>query len=188
LGRNAILELSHKIVAVHQTNWGRPGLDALVVTTRGGPQSGMVPDDARALFDITFHRLEDIALVEERFRAIAAQNWVPDTHTEMTTILYHPPQERLPGTPQLVALAQAIGRELGVELKDTFSNGVADGSFASAEGVPTLCGLTPWGTAYHTRDEWLDLNQVVPRVTLVASLVAACASTLSTDGTDLKNG
>ena len=172
-GSNAILELSHKIIAAHQLKGDDDVLLALVVTTRGGPQSGMVPDDARALFDIRFAKIEDMQYVEARFREIADRNWVAGTSTTLSTLLYHPPMERLPGTARLVELAQAMGKELGIKLEDTYRGSVTDGSFATVEGVPTLCGLTPWGAGHHTRDEWLDLSQVVPRVTLVTGLVAA---------------
>ena len=182
-GANAIVELSQKIVAAEAIK--REGVWVLPVTVRGGTQSGMVPDEAEALFDVSFLKMEDVAFVESGFREIAARTRVPGTTTTLSTILYHPPQERLPGTARLSALTHAIGRELGIELKDVFSSGVADGSFASVEGVPTLCGLTATGGGAHTREEWLDLSHVTTRVTLVAGLVLACAEE-SRHGSDPK--
>ncbi|MGQ0602793.1 MAG: M20/M25/M40 family metallo-hydrolase [Anaerolineales bacterium] len=173
-GANAIVELSHKIMAAERLK--REGVWVLPVTSRGGTQSGMVPDEAEALFDVSFLKMDDVDFVERGFKEIAAHTTVPGTATELSTILYHPSQERLPGTARLSTLAQSIGREMGIELKDVFSSGVADGSFASAEGVPTLCGLTATGGAAHTRNEWLDLSQVALRVSLVAGLVMACVA------------
>jgi glutamate carboxypeptidase len=174
-GANAILELAHKIVAAH-TIAGTDGEPlACVVTTSGGPQSGTVPDTAEAEFDIRLRALADIALVESRFADLAAQTWVPRTATSVSSLVYHPPMEPQPGTPRLAALAQAIGRELGLALRESGNAGVSDASFATVAGVPTLCGLAPFGDDYHTRREWLDLGTVPARVALVAGLVAAGA-------------
>jgi glutamate carboxypeptidase len=175
-GINAILELSHKIVAAHEIRRGRSGVWVQAVTTEGGIQSGSVPNEAQALFDISFNEMKDVAWVEARFQEIAERSWVPGSATSMSTILYHPPQERLEGTGRLVELALAIGSALGVELRDTFCTGVADGSFATAEGVPALCGLSASGGGAHTRQEWVDLSQVAPRTALVAGLVLACSA------------
>jgi glutamate carboxypeptidase len=117
--------------------------------------------------------LTDSNQVDDRMRAIAEHAWVPGTSATFSGKLYHPPLERVPGSERLVELAQAIGRELGVELKETYSGGVTDGSFATAEAVPTLCGVGPFGADYHTRGEWLDLEDVVRRVTLAAGLIVS---------------
>ena len=175
-GANAILELSHKVIEAHQIMAADGQALACVVTIQGGPQSGTVPDTAIAEFDIRLASLDDIARVETCFAEIAAGAHVPGTTAAVSAILYHPPMERLPGSPRLVALAQDIGLELGREIKDTYCAGVSDACFGSVEGVPTLCGLAPFGGDYHTRGEWLDLGNVAERVTLVAGLVAAHAA------------
>jgi glutamate carboxypeptidase len=173
-GANAILELAHKILEVEKIGAGGGVLKSVVVTAGGGPQSGIVPDYARAEFDVRIEALTDSQVVGEKMRAICGHAWVPGTSATFSSQLYHPPLERVAGSERLVALAQEIGRgELGLELKDTYSGGVTDGSFATAEGTPTLCGVGPFGADYHTRGEWLDLEDVVRRVTLTAGLIAA---------------
>jgi glutamate carboxypeptidase len=171
-GANAILELSHKIIAAESVTdtTGEPA--GCVVTSSGGPQSGTVPDAAEALFDVRLKSMADAPWVEARFAEIAARSRVPGTTTTLTTQMYHPPMERLPGTARLAALAQAIGASLGLALREASNAGVSDASFATVAGVPTLCGLAPFGDDYHTRGEWLDLGTVPERVALVAGLVA----------------
>jgi glutamate carboxypeptidase len=172
-GANAILELAHKIIAAESLSdsTGEPAV--CVVTSSGGPQSGTVPDTAEAQFDVRLKTMADAPQVEAGFAEIAARNWVPGTSTSLTTQIYHPPMERLPGTARLAALAQAIGASLGLALRETSNPGVSDACFATVAGVPTLCGLAPFGDAYHTRGEWLDLGTVPERVALAAGLVAA---------------
>lgn len=174
-GCNAILELCHKVIEAHKIVGDDDVLLISVATVEGGPASGSVPDTARAELDVRFKSMDDVPRIDARFQAIAARAWVPGVTATAVGKVYHPPMESLPGTPRLVELTQAISRELGAELKDTYCGGVSDGSFATVVGVPTLCGLAPYGADYHTHGEWLDLGTVVARVTVVAGLIAALA-------------
>ncbi len=44
--------------------------------------------------------------------------------------------------------------------------------------MPTLDGLGPIGGDDHSADEWLDLASVVPRTTLLATLIARVGEAL----------
>jgi glutamate carboxypeptidase len=81
--------------------------------------------------------------------------------------------ERTEATARLVEQAQAIAAELGFDLKDAATGGASDANAVAAMGVPTLDGLGPVGGDPHSASEWLDLDSVVPRVTLLAGLIAS---------------
>jgi glutamate carboxypeptidase len=171
-GANAILELAHKVIAAESITDATGDPVVTVVTSSGGPQSGTVPDTAEAQFDVRLKTLADAARIAACFDEIAAKTWVPGTSARLSTQLYHPPMERVPGTARLAALAQAVGASLGLALRETSNAGVSDACFATVRGVPALCGLAPFGDGYHTRGEWLDLGSVPERVALAAGLVA----------------
>jgi glutamate carboxypeptidase len=80
--------------------------------------------------------------------------------------------EKTPATARLAELAIAIAGELGFALRDTATGGASDANTTSGMGIPTLDGLGPIGGDDHSDDEWLDLQSVVPRTTLLASLIA----------------
>jgi glutamate carboxypeptidase len=80
--------------------------------------------------------------------------------------------EKSPATARLVELAIVIASELGFALKDTATGGASDANTTSGMGIPTLDGLGPIGGDDHSSDEWLDLASVVPRMTLLAQLIA----------------
>jgi glutamate carboxypeptidase len=80
--------------------------------------------------------------------------------------------ERAPATARLAELAIAIAGELGFELRDTSTGGASDANTTAAAGVPSLDGLGPIGGDDHSVDEWVDLSSVVPRTTLLATLIA----------------
>ena len=49
--------------------------------------------------------------------------------------------------------------------------GGSDGNKVSAMGVPTLDGLGAWGDGAHAVNEHILIDQYVPRIALLASLI-----------------
>jgi glutamate carboxypeptidase len=86
--------------------------------------------------------------------------------------------ERSPASARLVAVASAIAGELGFALRDAATGGASDANTTAAAGLPTLDGLGPIGGDDHSADEWLDLDSVVPRTTLLAALMSRAADAL----------
>jgi Di- and tripeptidases len=94
---------------------------------------------------------------------------------EIQRVSGHAPMEKSDASGQLVELAQQAAMELGFALSDASTGGASDANTTSGLGLPTLDGLGPIGGDDHSADEWLDLASVVPRVTLLAGLIAICA-------------
>jgi glutamate carboxypeptidase len=84
----------------------------------------------------------------------------------------HPPMERTGAVVALVAVAQAVARDLGFEVGEAATGGAGDANTTAAAGLATLDGLAPRGGDAHGPDEWLDLDSVVPRTALLAGLLA----------------
>ena len=55
---------------------------------------------------------------------------------------------------------------------DQATGGASDANTTAGMGVPTLDGLGPVGGGAHGLDEWLDVDSIVPRVSLLAALIA----------------
>ena len=62
--------------------------------------------------------------------------------------------------------------------RNTATGGASDANTTAGLGVPTLDGLGPIGGDDHSADEWLDLSSVVPRTTLLATLIARVGEAL----------
>ena len=86
--------------------------------------------------------------------------------------------ERTAATGRLAELAIAIAGELGFDLTEAATGGASDANTTAGLGVPTLDGLGPIGGDDHSADEWLDLASVVPRTTLLATLIARVGEAL----------
>ena len=90
----------------------------------------------------------------------------------------HRPMQKSEATARLVALAQGISRELGFEVRDQATGGASDANTTAGMGVPTLDGLGPVGGGARGPDEWLDVTSVVPRVSMLAALIARASEAL----------
>jgi glutamate carboxypeptidase len=73
----------------------------------------------------------------------------------------------------LIRRVKEIAKDLGFEVDDQATGGASDANPVAALGIPTLDGLGPVGGGAHSRDEWLDLSSIVPRVTMLAGLIAS---------------
>ena len=85
------------------------------------------------------------------------------------------PMEKLERSGRLVDHAAAIAHRLGFEVKDTATGGASDANTTSGLGVPTLDGLGPIGGNDHSPAEYLEVDSIVPRTTLLAGLLLAIA-------------
>jgi glutamate carboxypeptidase len=86
--------------------------------------------------------------------------------------------EKTPGTAALAELAIDLAARMDFELRDAATGGASDANTTSGLGVPTLDGLGPIGGADHAPGEYLEVDSIVPRTTLVAALLLSAAEPL----------
>jgi glutamate carboxypeptidase len=84
--------------------------------------------------------------------------------------------EKLARSGRLVEHAQAVARALGFEVRDAATGGASDANTTSGMGVASLDGLGPIGGNDHSPAEYLDVESVVPRTTMLAGLLLAIAA------------
>jgi len=175
-GRNALLEMAHQIVALQGLNGVIPGVTVNVGVAGGGTATNVVPEAATIHVEARAFEPEDLRAIDARIRAIAATPTVPDTATELSVRKGFPPMPRTPATEQLAAMAAGIAAELGFPLDAVSTGGASDASLVAGAGVPVLDGLGPIGGDDHSPREWIAVSSIVPRVTLLAALIARVAA------------
>ncbi|MFN2543238.1 MAG: M20 family metallopeptidase [Actinomycetota bacterium] len=171
-GASAVLEAAHKVLALHELNGRWPGVTVNAGVLNGGTRPNVVAERCEIHVDIRAPELG--ALEEARIEAIriGETNTVADTTSMVRLFENHLPMEKTEGTIRLLELAQEIAEELGFEIRDLATGGASDANTTAAAGVPTLDGLGPIGGDAHSPAEWLDLTSVVPRVALLAGMIA----------------
>jgi glutamate carboxypeptidase len=174
-GSSAILAAAHLVPALHALTGRWPGVTCNVGVIAGGTRPNVVPEEARLEVDLRAVTREHLEAAEAELRALIAEPRVPDVTMQMEPMARWWPMEKLERSGRLVDLAVELAGQLGFELHDAATGGASDANTTAGMGVPSLDGLGPIGGMDHSADEYLELDSIVPRTTLLAALLLAVA-------------
>ena len=174
-GRSAILEAARLIRELHGLNGRWPGVTVNVGKIAGGTRPNVVAERCDLEVDVRSTTAEGLAEVEAAIRELAAVPEVEDTTIETNVMVSWLPMEKLERSGRLVEHAKSIAERLGFAVNDTATGGASDANTTSGMGVPTLDGLGPIGGNDHAPAEYLDVESIVPRTTMLAGLLLAIA-------------
>jgi glutamate carboxypeptidase len=174
-GRSSILEAAHQVLALHALNGRWPGVTCNVGVINGGTRPNVVPERTTLEVDLRAVAREHLEAAEAAIRDSAGAPTVPDTTVRIEEMGRHWPMEKLDRSARLVAHAQALANRLGFAVRDAATGGASDANTTAGLGVPTLDGLGPIGGNDHSPDEYLEIESIVPRTTLLAALLLAVA-------------
>jgi glutamate carboxypeptidase len=174
-GRSAILEAARLVRELHELNGRWPGVTVNVGVIEGGTRPNVVAERCTLEVDVRATARGPLEAVEAAIREIVAAPSVPDVRVEVEEMARWWPMEKLDRSGRLVDQALALAGRLGFALADAATGGASDGNTTSGMGVPTLDGLGPIGGGDHSPAEYLDVDSIVPRTTLLAALLLAIA-------------
>ena len=172
-GRSATLQAAHTTVALHDLNGRWPGVTVNVGVLQGGTRPNVVAERCELQVDLRAPSARAYQEAIAEIERLARELVIPDLGVEISSRSSFPPMERSEATGRLVERAVTIAGQLGFGLSDASTGGASDANAVAAAGVPTLDGLGPVGGAPHSPDEWLELDSVVPRLSLLAALIAS---------------
>jgi glutamate carboxypeptidase len=169
-GHSAIKEMAAQVLAIEaMTDYAR-GITTTVGMISGGTAPNVIPQHARITVDLRVRDAATGADMEARILALRPND--PDVKLEVTGGMNRPPFEKTPAIAALLAHAQAVARDIGIELADaSMTGGGSDGNFTAALGVPTLDGLGIDGEGAHTEWEHGLISSIVPRTRLMRGLL-----------------
>jgi len=170
-GLNAVLAASHSVIAIQALNGRWPDVTVNVGVVRGGTRTNVVAERCELQVDVRSPRADTLEEAEHAIEAICAEPALAGVTSDVIAHRWHRPMEKGESSQRLVDLAKEAALELGFEIRDAATGGASDANTTSAAGTPTLDGLGPIGGDDHAPAEWLDLSSVVPRVTLLATLI-----------------
>jgi len=170
-GRSAILEMAHKVLAIHElTDW-EEGTTFNVGTIQGGTVSNSIPDYARIEIDVRCMNIAAIKKFSFQLKEIADTTYVEGTTTELSGGISFVPMETTPAVMELFELVAKTAQDNGLGvLSASHSGGGSDSANAVLAGVPTLCALGVKGQNSHTAEEYALVESLFER----AKLLAAC--------------
>jgi glutamate carboxypeptidase len=172
-GRNAIWALSRFVDRAQALTDYQRGVTVSVGRVEGGTTRNTVPAEARCEVDLRFLAERDSDEAMERLRRAAAEAAVEGTRLEVAVANTRPPLVRTEASAALAAEYGAIQAECGLGSGEApLSGGGSDASVTGSAGVPSIDGLGPRGAGFHTRDEHVELDSLVPKATALARFLA----------------
>jgi len=172
---SALLDLSHRVIAIEGLNERFEDTAVNVGRAWGGVASNTIPAHATALIDIRYPRADQKEPVEEAMSAINEKQHVSQCSATLTLTSFRPAWPENEGSRALAEMVRQIGSLHGEEIATIQGGGTSDANWFGAAGVPALDGLGPIGFGHHTPDEYILLDTLFDRALLVAELVAALA-------------
>ena len=175
-GRSAILEAARIVEELHELNGRWPGVTVNVGLIAGGTRPNVVAERCTLEVDVRATTREALETAEAAIHRIAEATEVPDVTVDFEPMARWWPMERLERSGRLVEHAQGVAGLLGFSVADASTGGASDANSTSGMGIPSLDGLGPIGGNDHSPAEYLDVDSIVPRTTLVAGLLLAIAA------------
>jgi glutamate carboxypeptidase len=171
-GRSAVIELAHKMIAVHNLNAIFPGVTFNVTRISSSEPLNVVPDAARCYISVRSYDQAGLNLAEVALQQIAAGCSVPGTQTRLVRSRGRVPYEATPKIMHLVEMAQYEGKGLGLDIIAERKGGVSDANGLVEAGVPVLDSLGPVGGGMHDlKREYLRVDSIPVRGALLAGLI-----------------
>ena len=174
-GRSAIVAGAELVRGIQELNGRWPTVTTNTGVFKAGTRPNIVCDLAELQVDLRALRGESLDEAIAAVRALAAAPAVPDVVVEVDVMHSWRPMEKLERSGRLADHVIALARRLGFETQDTQTGGASDANTTSGMGVPSIDGLGPIGGLDHSPEEYLEIDSIVPRTTLVAALLLEVA-------------
>jgi glutamate carboxypeptidase len=170
-GRNAATELMHQLAGVDVFPKSGAGLTANLTLMSAGTRNNIIPEDASAQVNVRVRDKSEFERVEALLRRNAQTTIVPDTTVTISREAAFPPLPSNPATDRLAARAQQIYLGVDRALGTGGNGGASESALAAEAGVPALDGLGPVGAAYHSDQEYAELDSITPRLYLLTEML-----------------
>jgi glutamate carboxypeptidase len=171
-GRSAVIELAHKILAIHNLNTLYPGVTFNVTRISSSEPLNVVPDMASCHISVRAHTMQKLQTAAQALELIASGSNVPGTHTHLLRNRGRTPYETTPEILRLVEMARVEGEALGLDIVAESKGGLSDANMLVEAGLPALDSLGPVGGGMHDLSrEFLRADSLSLRGALLAGLI-----------------
>jgi len=171
-GRSAVIELAHKMIAIHNLNTMFRGVTFNVTRISSSEQLNVVPDVAHCHISVRAFDEDGLDQAAAALEAIRAGCSIPGTRTTLARTRGRMPYKATTGITRLVEMAQAEGKGLGLHLVAESKGGVSDANLLAESGIPALDSLGPVGGGMHDlHREYLRIESLPLRGALLAGLI-----------------
>lgn len=170
-GRNAIVEMAHKISSLSGITDIENDITFNVGKIQGGSKKNIVPDFVRAECEVRYFKPESRDAIMEKLKHITCKSIIEGTATELEIKNERPPMVMNNEVRKLFQMAQKESIAIGRDIKERKTGGGGDVSFAAMTGIPAIDGLGPEGENSHTDHEYVLINSIPYKIELVSRIL-----------------
>jgi glutamate carboxypeptidase len=169
VGRNAIEEMAHQVIAIQKlTDYSR-GTTLNVGVIHGGTVVNVVPAECAIQVDLRVMQPGEAERIQAALKSL--QPVMDGTRIEVTGGLNRPPMPFDGIMKATFEKAKAIAGQAGLEIRAGGTGGASDGNFVAPLGIPVLDGLGPVGEGEHSEREYILKDSLLERARLVEALL-----------------
>lgn len=167
-GISAVLDMAFLIQKLFAMNDLKRGISVNVGTIEGGIRPNVIAPQSKAVVDVRVPSMDDARELEEAI--LGLQPTTPGITLEIEGSISRPPLERTMANQALWSLAKNLGEDLGLSLDEAMAGGGSDGNTTS-QYTATLDGLGAVGDGAHAQHEFIFIDKMIERATLLALLL-----------------
>ena len=171
-GRSAITAFANSVLAINALSDMPRGTTLNIGVVQGGSAANVVPATLHAEVDVRFWDNAEYDRVHQALQSLCQQGFLNGVTTTLTRVSHKPAMAASEGTQKLMTLVEQAGKEEGIVVSWQAVGGGSDANHTAALGIPTLDGLGPVGAGFHSKDEWLDIASIEPRIRLLRRVIS----------------
>jgi glutamate carboxypeptidase len=171
MGRNAIEEMAHQVIAIQKLTDYERQTTLNVGVIRGGTVSNVVPEEAEIVVDVRVMQPDEWERLEREMQHLKPV--LDGTSIEVSGSLNRPPMPFDDTMNATFEKAKSIAANIGLALKASGTGGGSDANFVAPLGIPVLDGLGAVGEGPHSEREYILADSLYERSKLVSHLLTA---------------
>lgn len=169
VGRNAIEELAHQILAIQNLTDYTQETTLNVGIIRGGTATNVVPEEAVAELDLRVMKPGEAERIITALHAL--KPFMEGTTIEITGELNRPPMPSDEMMKVTFEKARRMAARIGLQLRAGGTGGASDGNFVASLGIPVLDGMGVIGDGAHSEREFILKDSLPERAELLATIL-----------------
>jgi glutamate carboxypeptidase len=167
-GVNAIVELSHQVQKLFGMNDFERGITVNVGLIQGGYSPNVIASESKAVIDVRVLNHKDGEFITKKIQGLKPT--LDDIELTVEGAIGRQPMEKTPRNRKLWKLAKNNAKLIGLSLQQATSGGGSDGNTTSLF-TATLDGLGTTGDGAHAEHEFIYIDKLIERTTLLTLLL-----------------
>ncbi len=167
---NAIAQLSQLIARLYEVRVPDIGRTTYNVgTISGGTSVNTIAQSAEMLFEFRSDEREGLAIMQANFDAIVEEFRASGVQIETEVVGDRPCGLEVDSSALARRAAEAVREHYGFDPR--FSSGSTDCNVPLSMGIPAICPGCVLGAGAHTREEYVEIDSLLPGLKVAAQLI-----------------